>query len=154
MAFAVKATLAAIQSYLAASGYLKAGSQVGHPREPVPAQGNQLYGTVFMRSASVAALTLSGTIEVHIANIRIFRNFLTQPVENIQFELAEAVSRISEDLIGEYDLGASIRNIDVGGQYGQGLQAEWGTLDLGGNMYDIVDITVPLIVDDSASLAA
>lgn len=143
-----------MESYVAKSGYFKAGHMVGHPKKPVPAQGPQLFGAVFMLSASVATLTLNKTIELHVVGIRVFRNFLTEPVENIQFELAEAVSRIENDLVGDYDLGATIRNIDVGGQYGQPLRSDWGTLDLAGVMYDIVDITVPLIVDDSATLTA
>ena len=154
MPFAVKATLQAMQSYVAASGYFKAGHMVGHPKRPVPAQGSQLFGAVYMMSQSVVALTLSTTIELHTVGIRVFRNFLTEPIESIQFELADAVSQIENDLIGEFDLGASIRNVDVGGQYGQPLRSDWGTLDLGGVMYDIVDITVPLIVDDSATLVA
>ncbi len=79
---------------------------------------------------------------------------LNEPEDQIEYQLAEALSEISSDLIGEYDLGATIRNIDVGGIYGQSLTSEWGYLDVGGVMFRVVDITVPLIVDDSATAAA
>ena len=152
--FNVKTTLERVDGYLAASGYFRAGHMIGHPKKPIPAQGAELFAAAYMMSASVVALTLSTTIELHVIGIRVFRNFLTEPVSGIHFQLADAVSQIENDLVGEYDLGANIRNIDVGGQYGQPLRADWGTLDLGGMMYDVVDITVPLIVDDSALLVA
>jgi hypothetical protein len=63
-------------------------------------------------------------------------------------------SDIQSDLIGDYDLGETIRNIDIAGIYGAGMGATWGYVDLGGKMYRIVDISLPLIVDDSATMAA
>lgn len=152
MAFKVKSTLEAIQSYAMASGYFGSSVTVGEPKQPVAE--TSLSAAIFMSSVAVASLTLTKTIELHVTTIRIYRDMLAEPTANIEFELAEAVGDISSDLLGDYDLGETIRNIDVGGQYGSAMNTTWGYVDLSGKMYRIADISLPLIVDDSATLAA
>lgn len=147
-AFAIRSTLKAVQNYLAASGWVRT-AQVGEPKSP-PGEG--VTAAVFMSNWSVAQLTLSTTIEVHTVTLRFYRNMLQTPTEDIEFELARILSEVTSDLLGEFDLGATIRNVDAGGQYGQGLSARWGYVDVGGTLYRLVDLTLPLIVDDSATL--
>lgn len=150
MPFAVQTTLQNIESYLAASGYFQS-TQVGEPKKPPEAEFS---ASVFMSRVSVVELTLNSTIEVHVPTVRIYRQMFAEPEENIEFDLGRIISQVSSDLLGEYDLGATIRNVDAGGQHGTPLSAQWGYLDVGGTMFRIVDMTVPLIVDDSATLAA
>lgn len=149
MPFNIRATLQAIQSYLEASGYF-VGSQVSEPKQPPP---EGFYAAVYMSAAGVNSLTLTGTIERHLPIIRVYRQMLAEPAEDIEFGMAEVISKVASDLIGEYDLGATIRNVDVGGQTGAPMSATWGYVDVGGAMFRIVDLIVPLIVDDSATLA-
>tara|TARA_Y100000310_G_scaffold317160_1_gene369703 strand:- start:2194 stop:2646 length:453 start_codon:yes stop_codon:yes gene_type:complete len=150
MAFAIKATLQAVQSYLMASGYFSEVS-VGEPKQPVE---GELTAALFMSSATVAELTLATTIELHVATIRVYGDMLREPTEEIEFGLAEVVQDVGSDLLGEYDLGATIRNVDAGGQYGTPMSTNWGHVEVSGKMYRIADITLPLIVDDSATFAA
>ena len=72
----------------------------------------------------------------------------------VEAEMALAVSQISSNLIGEFDLGATMRAIDIAGQYGQAFNAQYGYVSIGTTMFRTVDITVPLIVDGSATQAA
>ena len=150
MAFLVKATIQAVHSYLLSSGYVTE-AQVGEPKAP-PKTG--LAAAVYMNRVSVASLTLSKTIELHVLTLRLYRDMLVEPLDEIEFTLAEAVSKIMEDLLGEYDLGATIRHVDAGGIYGTSVGATWGYIDVGGTLFRTVDITLPLVVDDSATLAA
>lgn len=152
MAFKVKDTLQAVESYLLACGYFGSNVSVGEPKQPV--SGSGLSAALFMSSAAVVELTLATTIELHIPTIRIYRDMLAEPIESIEFELSEVVGKIGSDLLGEYDLGTTVRNIDAGGQYGTAINTAWGYVDLGGKMYRIADIALPLIVDDSATFAA
>lgn len=151
MAFDVKSTLRSVESYLQASGYHAAGVQIGEPKQP-PQTG--FSAAVFMSHVGVATLTLTTTIELHVATVRVYRDMLAEPQENVELDMAVIVSKVMSDLAGEYDLGATIRNVDIGGQYGTPLSARWGYLDVSGVMYRIADITLPLIVDDSATLVA
>lgn len=79
---------------------------------------------------------------------------LAEPTESMEKEFAKAVSSILSDIIGEFDLGGSVRSIDVAGIYGSSIAVSYGYLDLGGTMFRIADITLSLIVDDSATTTA
>lgn len=149
MSFNIRGTLEQVQGYLQASGYF-AHTQVGELKTP---PGPGLAASVFMERVAVTQLTLTGTIESHVVTIRLYRSSLAEPQEEIELDLAEAVSKVASDLLGDFDLGATVRNIDAGGQHGQGLHADWGYADVGGTTYRTTDISLPLIVDDSATLA-
>ena len=151
MAFDASNTLDAVAGHLLASGYLR-DFMIGEPKSPP--SGDQLTASVFLNSISVAEVTLGTTIESHVLMLRIFRNMLAEPTETMEKEFAKAVSSILSDIIGEFDLGGSVRSIDVAGIYGPSIAVSYGYLDLGGTMFRIADITLPLIVDDSATTTA
>tara|TARA_R110002020_G_scaffold393611_1_gene603772 strand:+ start:69 stop:524 length:456 start_codon:yes stop_codon:yes gene_type:complete len=151
MAFDASNTLDAVAGHLLASGYLR-DVMIGEPKSPP--SGDQLTASVFLNSISVAEVTLGTTIESHVLTLRIFRNMLAEPTETMEKEFAKAVSSILSDIIGEFDLGGSVRSIDVAGIYGSSIAVSYGYLDLGGTMFRIADITLPLIVDDSATTTA
>ena len=151
MAFDASNTLDAVAGHLLASGYLR-DVMIGEPKSPP--SGDQLTASVFLNSISVAEVTLGSTIESHVLMLRIFRNMLAEPTETMEKEFAKAVSSILSDIIGEFDLGGSVRSIDVAGIYGPSIAVSYGYLDLGGTMFRIADITLPLIVDDSATTTA
>lgn len=147
MAFRIADTLSAVQSYFLASGYVDNAS-IGEYRQPP----SGVSAAIFMRRAGVARLTLNSTIETHLVTVRIYKSWITTDPEQLELELAELVSSVLSDLLGDYDLGGTIRNIDVGGQHGEALNTVFGHLDLAGTMYRIADIHLPFLVDDSATL--
>lgn len=149
MAFHVKSSLQAIASYMKAKGYIRK-VDVGEPKNP-PAEN--ISACVFMDSAGVVELTLNSTIELHVVIARIYMNIDQEPVDRLEKEIARTVSRIKNDLAGEYDLGATIRQVDVGGEYGTPLNAEMGYIELGGITFRTADVQIPLVVDDSATLS-
>ena len=151
MVFDITATLRSIESKLLASGYFTAVT-VGEPKAPVSARG--VTAGVFLLNVAVAALTLDGTVETHVLVVRLYALVLKEPTDHREDELDAALANLEEDLLGDFDLGATIRNVDVGGEHGPGLSSAWGYLELGGDPHRIVDVTLPLVVDDSATLAA
>ena len=151
MAFDASNTLDVVAGHLLASGFLR-DVMIGEPKSPP--SGDQLTASVFLNSISVAEVTLGTTIESHVLTLRIFRNMLAEPTETMEKEFAKAVSSILSDIIGEFDLGGSVRSIDVAGIYGPSIAVSYGYLDLGGTMFRIADITLPVIVDDSATTTA
>ena len=158
MAFAVKDTLERLQTYLAASGYVE-DHAIGEPRRPLQISSDQLAGRVFMRNAQVVGMMVNGdTVEVHTAIVRLYMLDFGEDEPAPEYRLAEASSKIVADFIGEYDLGATIRRVDIAGEYGDGVGAVWGDVELGQTRdgairYRLVDINVPLIVDASATAA-
>ena len=148
MAFLIRSTLQAIESHLLGNGWLR-HVQVGEPKSP-PAS---LTGAIFMKDMEVKALTLADTIELHVVTIRIYESEKTDPTEDTIFVLDQVVAQIEKDLIGDYDLRNTIRNIDVGGKHGVPFGSVMIDLEQGGQQYRAADITVPLEVDGSAVLA-
>ena len=147
MAFSVKSTLEKIQSYLASDGGFKT-ALIGEPKALAP--GIQLAAAVYMQGVSMEGFVVDGgSIESHVITIRLYIDMLREPVKDVEIDLAVAVQRIVSDLLGDFDLGTTVRNVD-----GANMRTDWGYVDLGGKMFRVADITVPLIVDNSATAAA
>ena len=147
MAFDIKNSINAIASFLEARGEFS-HVQIGEPKSP---PDGDLAAAVFMADASVVGITLSTSIELHEVTIRVYRNMLDEPVEDNEIRLSQTVTGIVSDLLGDYDLGATVRNIATG-EYGRTLSTTFGYLDVGGVMFRMADISVPMIVDGSATL--
>ena len=143
MAFNALGTLRNVQGYLSASGYF-ANAIVGEPTQPPGHQG--ITAALFMDSVEVVGTTLSGTIERHSVGLRMYRNMLNDPEGDADTELDQAVAHIEEDLLGDFDLGATIRNLDA-----DGLSVDWGYVNVGGIEFRVADMELSFIVDDSAS---
>ena len=144
MANSLSTTLDAVLSYMMASGRFRGGAKIGEPKEAPP----DWYGALIMDQAEVIGTTLSGTIERRVVIIRVYHNMLDDP-EQTERDMATVHAEIVEDLLGEYDLGASVRNVDP-----TGLTAQFAYVTVGSTMYRVMDLRVPVIVDDSASFAA
>ena len=152
MAFDIDRTLHAVTSFLKVDGKFRTVT-IGEPKSITPL--TSICVAVFMQSTAITKFYLNGgTEEVHVVMVRLYRDMLAEPTEDIETDLAKSVQRIVSDLLGDYDLGATIRNIDGAGGIGTNLGSAWGYTDLSGRMFRIVDITLPLIVDDSATAAA
>ena len=155
MAFNIKTTLDVVSSHISRSGYVN-DVRIGEPVAP-PDATYKMHAAIYMASAGVVGLTLSNTVEVHLVTVRLYRRAAFGQGDDagqVEAEVALAVSQISSNLIGEFDLGGTTRNIDVAGQYGQGLTATWGYVTLGQTVFRTVDLSVPLVIDDSATQAA
>lgn len=144
MAKTMKATIQRMESFLSALGYLDTVS-VGEPKEAP--QG--VHGSIFLAPYTHIGTTLNGTIERRAVTIRIYLNALAEPREDIEFNMDAIISELQEDLLGDFDLGGDIRNIDV-----TFMTVEFGYQDIGAQggavKYRIGDLLIPMIVDDSA----
>lgn len=151
MAFNINSTLDTVLSYLKADGRFP-NVQIGEFKQP-PVTKEKIAAAVFMDRVEVILLFANGgTRENHVVTIRVYKDMLEEPEASVEKAVAFAISEISSDLMGDFDLGASIVNIDVAGAHGPVYGAVWGYIEVSGRNYRIADITVPLIVDDSATL--
>lgn len=147
MPFNITSTLRSLEGYLASQGDLVA--VIGEPKSPPQ---NEMHAAIFMDSARVYAVDAAGgTIEAHTVVVRFMRNMFGEPQIDIEAGLAELVQRCAAAVLADADLGATIRNVDVAGETGDPLRAQWGYVDVGGVMYRSADLFVPLIVDGSAT---
>jgi len=148
MVFDIRGSMEIIEGHLAGSGHFLAGAQIGEPKAPPSADGDGLFAAVFMTSAAVVATTLSHPIESHVVTVRFYQNMLSEPEAEIEMYLANALSTFIDDLASDVDFGGEIRSLDIGGQYSP-LSATWGYVDVSGVNFRIVDIALPITVDDT-----
>ena len=153
MAFEIGNTLHAVESYVQNLGLFQT-VQIGEPKQPL---GQGIHAAIFMQTVSISTVYVGGdTRENHIVQVRIYKDMLaeqTDPQNNLESELASAVSKLMSNLLGDTDLESSIMSIDAAGMDGTQMRVDYGYIDVGGSMYRIADITVPLIVNGSATLA-
>ena len=155
MAFNIKNTLDAIASHISRTGYVN-DVVIGEPVSPPDAM-DSIQGAIYMVSANVVDLTLTTTTEIHTVQVRLYLRAAFGQGDDagaVEQELAIALSQISSNLIGEFDLGGTTRAIDIAGQYGTGMTATWGYISISNVMFRTVDLVVPIIVDGSATQAA
>ena len=152
MAFNISATLDQVVSYLKADGRFP-NAQVGEFKQP-PSTVERLAAAVWMDRAEVVLVFADGgTREKHVVTLRVYKDMLEEPEVDVEKGVAVAISEISSDLLGDYDLGGTIMSIDAAGAHGTSYGAAWGYVEVSGRMYRIADITLPLIVDDSSTLS-
>jgi|TARA_R110000824_G_scaffold77713_1_gene196436 hypothetical protein len=152
MAFEIKNTLLAVETYIRNLG-LFSTVQIGEPKQ---ALGQGFHAAIFMQSVSISMVYLGGdTRENHVAQLRIYKDMLaeyTDPQNSLETELASVVSKLMSNLLSDTDLESSIMSIDAGGMDGTSMTATYGYIEVGGQMYRIVDIGIPFIVNGSATL--
>ena len=91
--------------------------------------------------------TLSKTIETRTVSIRFYHMaVLDAPDPETELRLGELVDEIIEDLLGDFDLGGTIRAIDP-----TGIEVDWGYQTIQNVAFRVVELKVPMTVDDSAS---
>ena len=140
MATSNRAAWVVMQSKLQAMGY---GSVViGEPRTGdadgiialIPADGHY--------DESV----LDAPREIHRVSIRMYRSWLAQPQDEVEFELDKFRAGILEDIAGDFDIGGEVAYYMPG-------ETEWefGEAEVGETLYRIIDITVAYRVDERAT---
>ena len=143
--------LSKLRSLLKAMAIFKAVDTV----EPKGAPGTGLTVAVYLHTIApaVEASGLSSISGVYVYNIRIYTNMLQEPTEDIDTILAKAVDKVFVALGADFDLGTKVKNIDIFGEHGTALIAKAGYVEVAHVMYRIVDITLPLVVNDTWPLS-
>lgn len=118
--------------------------------EPKVAPGNGLRFAVWVQSLEpiAAASGLSSTSGYLVLQGRVYGNMLQKPEDDVDPRLTTAASTLIGAYTGDFNFGSTIRNVDLLGMYGQRLMAQAGYVTIGQNMYRVMTITVPLVVND------
>jgi len=154
MAFDVGDTLDRIHSYIEESGHVRGGTQIGDYSTPPDTSAGPA-GFVTMSGTSVVGITVGGQpIEVQVVLITLMIDAKRDPSSDVERLLGAATTNIQAELLGEYDLGATIRNVDVAGQHGSPMATRWGYIFIEKFGFRSVEISVPLIIDWSDAAAA
>jgi hypothetical protein len=74
---------------------------------------------------------------------------LTEPQDDIDPTIGDATDALMGAYSGDFELGSNARCIDLLGQAGTPLSAKAGYLQIGDKELRLMDITVPIIVNDA-----
>lgn len=91
---------------------------------------------------------LSATSGYVVAMGRIFGNMLQKPEDDIDPRIMKAATTLLAAYSGDFDFGATVRAVDLLGMYGEKLRCQAGYLDVGQGSYRIMDIFIPVIIND------
>lgn len=148
MAFDIAATCRAIQTHLVDSElFFKA--DISRPIHPV---GVGPTATIQGESMRVVAVTTTA-IELHVVKVRIWRARDSSGEEVRELEAMELTTQVLDLFYGDITLGAGIRNVDIAGEYGDGIVVSFEDDDIETAPYHVADITLPLVVDSATVLA-
>lgn len=79
---------------------------------------------------------------------RIYSNMLQKPEDDIDPAILRVATTLIKAYAGDFNFGGTARNVDVFGMYGEKLRARAGYVTVGGGMYRVMDITLPVIFND------
>lgn len=117
--------------------------------EPKSPPGNGLSCAVWIQSIrpvrSSGLSVTSGNVTFHV---RIYGGMLTEPQDDIDPNMMSAATALMAAYSGDFDLGATVRSIDLLGMDRDPLFAQAGYLTISQKMFRVMVITLPVIVND------
>lgn len=134
-------------SYGLASGRFDAVNQ----HEPKNAPGSEITLAIWVQNINpVRSSGLAATSGVLIMNARIYQNFRSQPFDAIDPKVMAAATDLMGSLSSDFVLGgvANIRNVDLLGSSGKTLSAQAGYVEIDREVFRVMTITVPIIIND------
>ncbi|HTY35423.1 hypothetical protein [Mycobacterium sp.] len=133
-------------SHASATGYF----QRVNTHEPKSAPGWGLTCAIWAQEIAPlpAASGLAATSTLVTFSLRIYTDMLQEPLDQIDPKVLAATDVLMEAYSGNFTLGGTVRDIDLLGQFGRGLNAEAGYINLNQKQLRCMTINVPLVVND------
>ncbi len=146
MAFDFQALTDAVVSYAAATGEF----DTVNAHEPKAKPGNGVTCSVWMEEVSPlgAASGLDAVTGMVVMTMRIQSPFLSQPADQIDPLIMRATSSLMAQFAGGFTMGGLLRDVDLLGQFSQGLRAKAGYVSQDGTVYRCMDISLPTVIND------
>lgn len=92
---------------------------------------------------------LASTSVVMTFVMRLFHSSATDPLGQIDPLMISATDALLNAYSSDFTLGGIVAEVDLLGQYGEALRSDSGWLDMGDDgKFRIVDITIPLVIND------
>ncbi len=152
MAFNIKPSLDAVRNAISKTGQVSA-VDIGEPTASPDAKVKPYAAVWFKDSVVVDMFADNSTRELQILFVRMYFDAFVQPASIGETALAVAASDLGEALAADPTLSGTIQRIDLAAELGTNYEAKSGYADVGGTTFHVIDITLPLIVLGSATLA-
>lgn len=148
-----RATLNALTTLAAKSGQFD--SVLGHEPKAAPTQTGLTCGVWVsdLRTVQSSGLgSVSARLEVQM---RVFTSMLQEPQGGIDPAVLDAADALMVAVVGEFQLGLpDTRYVDILGSDGEPLRALPGYLSQDSRLFRVMDVFVPIIVNDVYTYAA
>jgi hypothetical protein len=139
--------LNAVQSHALASGWF---TEVNGEEPKSPPDTSGLTAAVWVQDIGPArggsGLT-STSIRLGLM-VRLYAGLFTEPGDAIDPRLVQALDALLRAYSGDFELDGEVRQVDLLGQFGEPLGAKAGYMLQSGTEYRVMDIALPLIVND------
>lgn len=124
--------------------------------EPKNAPGNGLSCAIWADRIEPVALVsgLAATSARVAFMVRLYAGMLQQPQDAIDPNMLAAVDTLIDAYSGDFDLGGTVKQVDLLGQHGVPLGAQAGYINQDNKLFRVMTVTVPVIVNDVWSQAA
>lgn len=117
--------------------------------EPKSAPGNGVTWAMWIQDISpVQSSGLAATSGRLEFNIRLYTPMIQESQDDIDPEIINALDLLFGVYSGDFNLGATVREIDLLGQFGVPLSAKAGYLNQDSKLFRVMTITLPIIIDD------
>lgn len=145
MALDILGILDAVVSHALSLGRFEAVN--GH--EPKNAPGLGLTAAVWAdRVDTVRSSGLDSTSVRLLLNVRLYTGAEQEPADAIDPNLMTALDALMRAYVGDFTLGGLVREVDVRGTHGIGLEARAGYLQQDAALLRVMTIALPVIVND------
>jgi hypothetical protein len=120
--------------------------------EPISAPGSGLTAAFWV--SRIGPVPLGSGLNKTTARLELMARILTpadsEPQGEVDTAITGAVDALLTAYTGDFEFGGNVRQVDLLGAYGTGLQAEFGyTSFAGGTTYRVATLTIPLIISDA-----
>lgn len=147
MSLDVAGIVAAVQSHAQAVGSI----ETVVTSEPKSAPGTGISAAIWVSDITPvgAASGLSAVSAVLTLTVRVMKPMVSQPYGQIDPDLLAAVDQLMAAYAGAFTLGGEVRNVDLLGMYGTAMAAKAGYLRLDKELLRVMDISLPLVLNDA-----
>lgn len=80
--------------------------------------------------------------------VRLLKDAVTEPQDDRETDLIDAYDAVMTSLLGSFTLGGTVRSVDVLGESGQLATGTWGYVQIDSTIFRMVDITVPVMINE------
>lgn len=80
--------------------------------------------------------------------LRIYVTTMQAPLDEVDPDIADATSQVLNAFSGGFSFGDTVRQVDLLGEFGTPLSAKAAYVNLSAVLYRVMDIVIPVIVDD------
>ncbi len=133
-------------SHCAQTGYFSGGVFQHEPKAAPPgALACAVWIDVIEPVQSSGLAATSGKV---VLMNRVYMNMLAEPQDQTDPTILKATTSLISGYTGDFDLGQSVRGIDLLGSAGTPLSARAGFLAIDNRLYRAMDLIVPVIIND------